>query len=55
MAPYKGDKFIFSVTIVSKKKNVKTSVFDKENLHWKLLTDDEVLMLMLWYRDMPES
>ena len=33
MAPYKGDKFIFLVTIVSKKKIVKTSVFDKENLH----------------------
>ena len=30
-------------------------MFDKGNLHWKLLTDDEVLMLMLWYRGMPES
>ena len=55
MAPYKGDKFIFSVTIVSKKKIVKTSMFDKENLHWKLLTDDEELMLMLRYWGMPES
>ena len=33
MAPYQGDKFIFLVTTVSKKKQkiVKTSLSDKEN------------------------
>ena len=42
MTSYNRDKFILSVTIVSKE-IMKTSFYP----HQKLLTDDEVLMAML--------
>ena len=54
-ASYNGDKFILPVTIVSKEMAIKLQFLAKESLRWKLLTDDEVLMPMLWSRDLSES
>ena len=34
---------------------IKLQFLAKESLRWKLLTDDEVLMPMLWSRDLSES
>ena len=55
IAAYNGDTFILHVTIVSKEMARKLQFLAKESLRWKLLTDDEVLMPMLWSRDLSES
>ena len=53
MASYNSDKFLLSVTTVPKE-TVKIQVLTMENPYWKLLTDYEVLMPMLWSRDLSE-
>ena len=55
IAAYNGDTFILHVTIVSKEMARKLQFLAKESLRWKLLTDDEVHMPMLWSRDLSES
>ena len=55
IAAYNGDTFILHVTIVSREMAIKLQFLAKESLRWKLLTDDEVLMPMLWSRDLSES
>ena len=53
-ASYNRDKFILLVTIFFQKKWWKNKCLTKPNLHWKLLTDAEVLVPMPCFRDLSE-